>query len=145
MYFKTVTTFPNYNTSPSRWHHESWQSMSTLQKAIDYVTKATEEDANGNYTEALRLYQHGVDYFLHAIKYEAQGEKSKASIRAKCMSYLERAEQLKKHLGKQGGVIYHRVVSTVVIVLYTQHRITLHVLLSTALANTLRAHVSVAY
>jgi len=73
----------------------------TLQKAIEYVTKATEEDKNGNYAEALRLYQHGVDYFLHAIKYEAQGEKSKESIRAKCMSYLERAEQLKKHL--EGG------------------------------------------
>lgn len=76
--------------------------MSTLQKAIDYVTKATEEDKNGNYAEALRLYQHGVDYFLHAIKYEAQGEKSKESIRAKCMSYLERAEQIKKHL-ENGG------------------------------------------
>ena len=75
-------------------------SGTALQKAIDQVTKATEEDKNGNYTEALRLYQHGVDYFLHSIKYEAQGEKSKESIRAKCLSYLERAEQIKKHLGK---------------------------------------------
>lgn len=76
--------------------------MGSLQKAIDLVTKATEEDKNGNYAEALRLYQHGVDYFLHAIKYEAQGEKSKESIRAKCLSYLDRAEQIKKHL-ENGG------------------------------------------
>lgn len=41
---------------------------STLQKAIDIVTKATEEDRNKNYEEALRLYEHGVEYFLHAIK-----------------------------------------------------------------------------
>lgn len=41
---------------------------STLQKAIDLVTKATEEDKNKNYAEALRLYEHGVEYFLHAIK-----------------------------------------------------------------------------
>lgn len=41
---------------------------STLQKAIDLVTKATEEDKNKNYEEALRLYEHGVEYFLHAIK-----------------------------------------------------------------------------
>ena len=75
--------------------------MGSLQKAIDLVTKATEEDKNGNYAEALRLYQHGVDYFLHAIKYEAQGEKSKESIRAKCLSYLDRAEQIKKHLGER--------------------------------------------
>lgn len=43
-------------------------SGSTLQKAIDLVTKATEEDRNKNYEEALRLYEHGVEYFLHAIK-----------------------------------------------------------------------------
>jgi vacuolar protein-sorting-associated protein 4 len=42
----------------------------TLQKAIDIVTKATEEDRNKNYEEALRLYEHGVEYFLHAIKCE---------------------------------------------------------------------------
>jgi len=41
-----------------------------LQKAIDIVTKATEEDSAKNYEEALRLYQHGVEYFLHAIKCE---------------------------------------------------------------------------
>ena len=41
---------------------------STLQKAIDIVTKATEEDRAKNYEEALRLYEHGVEYFLHAIK-----------------------------------------------------------------------------
>jgi hypothetical protein len=45
----------------------------TLQKAIDIVTKATEEDRNKNYEEALRLYEHGVEYFLHAIKCESIG------------------------------------------------------------------------
>jgi len=40
----------------------------SFQKAIDLVTKATEEDKNKNYEEALRLYEHGVEYFLHAIK-----------------------------------------------------------------------------
>lgn len=72
----------------------------TLQKAIDLVTKATEEDRNKNYEEALRLYEHGVEYFLHAIKYEAQGERSKESIRAKCLQYLDRAEKLKEYLKK---------------------------------------------
>lgn len=41
-----------------------------FQKAIDLVTKATEEDRNRNFEEALRLYEHGVEYFLHAIKCE---------------------------------------------------------------------------
>jgi len=39
-----------------------------LKKAIEIVSRATEEDKNKNYEEALRLYQHGVQYFLHAIK-----------------------------------------------------------------------------
>lgn len=73
---------------------------STLQKAIDIVTKATEEDKNKNYAEALRLYEYGVEYFLHAIKYEAQGEKAKESIRSKCLQYLDRAEKLKEYLKK---------------------------------------------
>ncbi|XP_077982129.1 vacuolar protein sorting-associated protein 4A-like [Glandiceps talaboti] len=74
-----------------------------MQKAIELVTKATEEDKNKNYDEALRLYEHGVEYFLHCIKYEAQGEKAKESIRKKCMQYLERAEQLKDYLRKKEG------------------------------------------
>ena len=35
---------------------------------MELVTKATEEDQNQNFQEALRLYEHGVEYFLHAIK-----------------------------------------------------------------------------
>jgi len=73
----------------------------TLQKAIELVTKATEEDRNKNYEEALRLYEHGVEYFLHAVKYEAQGDKAKDSIRAKCLQYLDRAEKLKTYLKKK--------------------------------------------
>lgn len=75
--------------------------MSSLQKAIDIVTKATEEDSAKNYEEALRLYQHGVEYFLHAIKYEAHSDKAKESIRAKCAQYLERAEKLKEHVNNK--------------------------------------------
>ena len=41
---------------------------SALQKGIDLVTKATDEDRNKNFEEALRLYEHAVEYFLHAIK-----------------------------------------------------------------------------
>ncbi|KAL8564594.1 Vacuolar protein sorting-associated protein 4B [Nucella lapillus] len=70
-------------------------------KAIDLVTKATEEDKNKNYEEALKLYEHSVEYFLHAIKYEASSDKAKDSIRAKCVQYLDRAEKLKTYLKKK--------------------------------------------
>lgn len=48
--------------------NEITELSTILQKAIDLVTKATEEDRNKNYEEALRLYEHGVEYFLHSIK-----------------------------------------------------------------------------
>jgi len=73
-------------------------SGSTLQKAIDLVKQATEKDKAGEYQEALALYENGVEYFLHAIKYEAQNDRSKESIRSKCIQYLDRAEKLKKFI-----------------------------------------------
>ena len=39
-----------------------------IQKAIDLVKKATEADNAENYEEALQLYEHAIDYFLHALK-----------------------------------------------------------------------------
>ncbi|CAG5116509.1 unnamed protein product, partial [Candidula unifasciata] len=76
-------------------------SQGTLQKAIELVTKATEEDKKKNYEEALKCYEHAVEYFLHAIKYEATSDKAKESIRAKCIQYLDRAEKLKQYLKKK--------------------------------------------
>ncbi|XP_033122902.1 vacuolar protein sorting-associated protein 4B-like [Anneissia japonica] len=76
-------------------------NSNNIQKAIALVAKATEEDKAKNYEEALRLYENGVEYFIHCIKYEAHGDIAKEKIRAKCSSYLERAEQLKKHLAKK--------------------------------------------
>ncbi|KAL7058759.1 hypothetical protein AAHC03_013093 [Spirometra sp. Aus1] len=73
--------------------------MSThLQKGIDLVQQATAEDKNKNYEEALRLYQIGVEHLLHAMRYEAQGEKSKDAVRRKVAQYLERAEKIKDYL-----------------------------------------------
>lgn len=81
-----VTSFRS--TPPPCWHPRTHVTMTNLgflypshthialtvfprlQKAIDLVTKATEEDKAKNYEEALRLYQHAVEYFLHAIKCE---------------------------------------------------------------------------
>uniref|UniRef100_A0A8D0GKI3 vesicle-fusing ATPase n=1 Tax=Sphenodon punctatus TaxID=8508 RepID=A0A8D0GKI3_SPHPU len=68
---------------------------------IDLASKAAQEDKAGNFEEALHLYQHAVQYFLHVVKYEAQGDKAKQSIRAKCTEYLDRAEKLKAYLKKK--------------------------------------------
>uniref|UniRef100_A0AAQ5YB60 vesicle-fusing ATPase n=1 Tax=Amphiprion ocellaris TaxID=80972 RepID=A0AAQ5YB60_AMPOC len=70
-------------------------------KAIDLASRAAEEDKAKNYEEALRCYQSAVQYFLHVVKYETQGERARQSIRAKCADYLDRAEQLKEYLKKK--------------------------------------------
>uniref|UniRef100_A0A672G4L3 vesicle-fusing ATPase n=1 Tax=Salarias fasciatus TaxID=181472 RepID=A0A672G4L3_SALFA len=69
--------------------------------SVDLASKASIEDKAKNYEEALRCYQHAVEYFLHVVKYEAMGERAKQSIRAKCLDYLDRAEQLKDYLKKK--------------------------------------------
>eukprot|EP00126_Sphaerothecum_destruens_P000759 Sdes_comp10983_c0_seq1m2621 len=73
-----------------------------LQKAIELVTKATEEDQAQNYPEALKLYEHALQYFMTALKYE-KNERCKESIRTKCVAYLDRAEKLKEFVEKGGN------------------------------------------
>lgn len=68
------------------------------QKAIDIINKATQEDDAKNYQEALNLYQSGVEYFLHAIKYECPSKDIKDNLRKRCDQYLERAEKIKNYL-----------------------------------------------
>ncbi len=39
-----------------------------LEKAIEIVRKATEEDGKGNFEEAYKLYQNSLEYFMAALK-----------------------------------------------------------------------------
>ncbi|KAH7922405.1 AAA-domain-containing protein [Leucogyrophana mollusca] len=72
-------------------------SQSNLDKAIEIVQRAIEEDVKQNYPEAYKQYMNSLDYFMLAQKYE-RNEKSKLLIRTKVDEYLGRAETLKKHL-----------------------------------------------
>lgn len=71
-----------------------------LQKAIQIVTQATEEDKNKNYEEAFRLYSLSFEYFMATLKWE-KNEKCKTTIKQKMCEYLMRAEKLKEYLDKQ--------------------------------------------
>ena len=70
-----------------------------LNKAIEIVQKAIDEDVKQNYQEAYKLYQNSLDYFMMAMKYE-KNDKLKELIRKKFTEYLDRAEKLKEHLAK---------------------------------------------
>eukprot|EP01115_Flamella_aegyptia_P014796 TRINITY_DN86609_c0_g1_i1.p1 TRINITY_DN86609_c0_g1~~TRINITY_DN86609_c0_g1_i1.p1 ORF type:complete len:242 (+),score=60.30 TRINITY_DN86609_c0_g1_i1:92-817(+) len=73
-----------------------------LQKAINFVGQAIEEDKKQNYQEALRLYQLALEYFITALKYE-KSEKSKEMVREKVQEYMARAEYLKEHLNNKSN------------------------------------------
>ncbi|KAJ3508274.1 hypothetical protein NMY22_g16666 [Coprinellus aureogranulatus] len=75
-------------------------SSSSLDKAIQIVQQAIDNDNKGNYAEAYKLYQNALDFFLHALKYE-KNEKSKELIKSKVNEYLSRAETLKEHLAEK--------------------------------------------
>ncbi|CAL1696916.1 unnamed protein product [Somion occarium] len=72
-------------------------SSANLDRAIEIVQRAIEEDTKGNYPEAYKQYQNALDYFMLALKYESN-VKSKQLIRAKITEYLGRAETLKEHI-----------------------------------------------
>ncbi|OBZ79377.1 Vacuolar protein sorting-associated protein 4 [Grifola frondosa] len=68
-----------------------------LDRAIEIVQRAIEEDNKQNYEEAYKQYQNALDYFMLALKYE-KNEKLKSLIKSKIMEYLGRAEMLKEHV-----------------------------------------------
>jgi vacuolar protein-sorting-associated protein 4 len=71
-----------------------------LQRAIEIVSRATDEDKKQNWEEAFKLYQQSLQYFMTALKYE-KNERTKEAVRAKVVDYMNRAEQLKEFLSKQ--------------------------------------------
>ncbi|KAK0549297.1 Vacuolar protein sorting-associated protein 4 [Tilletia horrida] len=70
-----------------------------LDKGIEIVQKAIDEDVKQNYVEAYKQYQNALEYFMMALKYE-KNDKLKELIRNKLVEYLDRAEKLKEHLAK---------------------------------------------
>ena len=89
-----------YTQIHTKLHTHTMQS-DFLAKAMETAKRATEEDTNGNYEQAYRLYCHCIETFMCAVKYE-RNEKIKASLRAKADEYLTRAEELQKAIGKGG-------------------------------------------
>ncbi|KAI9462736.1 P-loop containing nucleoside triphosphate hydrolase protein [Boletus coccyginus] len=84
--------------------------QSNLDKAIEIVQRAIEDDVNQNYAESYKQYMNSLDYFMLAQKYE-KNEKSKVLIRAKIDEYLTRAETLKKHIQSQDEKRSRKAVS----------------------------------
>ncbi|OAX40493.1 AAA-domain-containing protein [Rhizopogon vinicolor AM-OR11-026] len=72
-------------------------SQGSLDKAIELVKGAIDDDEKQNYHEAYKQYMNALDYFMLAQKYE-KNEKAKVLVRTKIEEYLARAETLKKHL-----------------------------------------------
>ncbi|TFY80958.1 hypothetical protein EWM64_g3047 [Hericium alpestre] len=70
---------------------------SNLDRAIEIVQRAIEEDTKQNYAEAYKQYSNALDYFMLSLKYE-HNARSKAMIREKITEYLNRAEMLKEYV-----------------------------------------------
>ncbi|KAJ7058777.1 AAA-domain-containing protein, partial [Mycena amicta] len=71
--------------------------QSNLDKAIEIVQKAIENDKAQKHEQACKDYMAALDYFMLALKYE-KNEQFKILIRSKIDDYLARAEVLKKTL-----------------------------------------------
>lgn len=91
-----------------------------MQKAIDIVKQAIDEDNKQNFAEAYRLYQNSLEHFFLAMKcnkkktggdvgrkqklilpsLDEKNERAKEALKKKCTEYLDRAEKLKEFLKK---------------------------------------------
>ncbi|CAO1442863.1 unnamed protein product [Diamesa serratosioi] len=71
-------------------------SDENLEKAIEIVTRAVEEDNNQNYLKAYHLYCEGLTYFVPLI--EAESGTKKVALRSRSQSYLQRAEHIKLNI-----------------------------------------------
>ncbi|PSR76431.1 hypothetical protein PHLCEN_2v8466 [Hermanssonia centrifuga] len=75
--------------------------MSTnLDKALEIIKVAIDEDTKQNYAEAYKQYNNALDYFMLALKWE-KNEKMKQLLRKKVDEYLGRAEGLKEVLNAE--------------------------------------------
>lgn len=68
-------------------------SDENLEKAIEIMTRAVEEDTNQNYSKAYHLYCEGLTYFVPLIDSESGAKK--AALRSRAVGYLQRAEEIK--------------------------------------------------
>lgn len=98
-----------------------------LEKAIQFVRQASDEDEKENYKEALRLYQLSLNYFITALKCkwrcnkawliikskltvffvfsDEKNEKRKEVIRQKAAEYMDRAEKIKEIMKNQTDTV----------------------------------------
>ena len=51
--------------------------MKSLDRAVEKVTEASVKEENQEHDEAVKCYIEAIDYFRHAIRYEACTEKNK--------------------------------------------------------------------
>jgi serine/threonine-protein kinase ULK/ATG1 len=68
-------------------------SDENMEKAIEIMTKAVEEDLNKNYEHAYHLYCEGLVYFVPLI--DAESGSKRTALRERALTYMKRAEEIK--------------------------------------------------
>lgn len=64
-----------------------------MERAVEIMTKAVEEDMNRNFQNAYHLYCEGLTYFVPLI--ESESGAKKAALRERALAYMRRAEEIK--------------------------------------------------
>lgn len=66
-----------------------------MERAIQIVTKAVEEDEKRNYKDAYHLYCEGLQYFVPLITAEEDASK-REHLQKQAITYMQRAEEIKR-------------------------------------------------
>lgn len=71
-----------------------------INQGVEIVKQAIKADQEKKYDEAYDLYMRSFDYFVVGLRYE-KNQHRKSAVEQQVVSYMDRAEQLKKHLEDQ--------------------------------------------
>lgn len=70
----------------------------TLQKATEILTDATEDDKSRYYEDALPAYVQGVISLLHVVNHEVEIPTATMLAKSKSLAYMQRAKKIKDYL-----------------------------------------------
>nr|XP_033805592.1 MIT domain-containing protein 1 isoform X2 [Geotrypetes seraphini] len=85
----------------SRWAFGTMSVNSGVENsAVIVLKRAVELDENSRFLEALVCYREGIDLLLQVLK-GTKDEKKKSHYRQKISDYMDRAEQIKRHLEQE--------------------------------------------
>uniref|UniRef100_A0A2H1VF53 SFRICE_018249 n=1 Tax=Spodoptera frugiperda TaxID=7108 RepID=A0A2H1VF53_SPOFR len=97
--FEDATPTPIVTVYENKYHSNIMANpTTTLQKATEILTDATEDDKSRYYEDALPAYVQGVISLIHVVNHEVEIPTATMLAKSKSLAYMQRAKRIKDYL-----------------------------------------------